>query len=101
MVNWKTDKKLRAEKDPEFLLRRRLAWQRYYEKPENKAKVKARAKLKNKISAGKICRGPCARCGDPNSHAHHHDYEKPLDVEWLCAKCHGLEHFPNAKYRAS
>lgn len=36
---------------------------------------------------------PMYRCGtDKNVHGHHHDYSKPLDVEWLCSTCHGIEH---------
>jgi len=36
---------------------------------------------------------PCKSCGsEKNVHAHHHDYSKPLDVEWMCASCHGKEH---------
>lgn len=32
----------------------------------------------------------CSRCGvaDPKINAHHEDYSKPLDVQWLCYRCH-------------
>jgi hypothetical protein len=31
----------------------------------------------------------CSICGkDGIIHAHHEDYEKPLDVVWVCARCH-------------
>lgn len=40
----------------------------------------------------------CERCGRPDRstgrsiiHAHHHDYNRPLDVEWICAWCHRRE----------
>lgn len=42
----------------------------------------------------------CARCGalDPRGRdgrtllqGHHADYSKPLDVEWICVKCHRKE----------
>lgn len=38
----------------------------------------------------------CSRCGHDFSehrrHAHHADYSKPLEVEWLCQPCHCEEH---------
>lgn len=39
--------------------------------------------------------GCCTRCGSRGRlEAHHGDYGKAFEVEWLCGKCHGLEHFP-------
>ncbi len=34
----------------------------------------------------------CSRCGNKAKRleAHHHDYSKPLEVEWLCTPCHTL-----------
>lgn len=55
-------------------------------------KVAAREMIKSAVKHGKIVRGPCEKCGASNAHAHHHDYSKPLDVHWLCRKCHGIEH---------
>jgi hypothetical protein len=37
-------------------------------------------------------RQPCEKCGYHKSQAHHHDYSKPLDVNWLCFACHRKEH---------
>lgn len=38
--------------------------------------------------------GTCSSCLTSNSkiHGHHEDYSKPLDVIWLCAKCHRRVH---------
>lgn len=41
---------------------------------------------------GKLLQEPCGKCGDPRSQMHHHDYTKPLEVEWLCRRCHLAEH---------
>lgn len=37
-------------------------------------------------------RKPCAVCGEPKSQAHHDDYDKPLDITWLCMACHHQWH---------
>lgn len=32
-------------------------------------------------------------CGTSEKvHAHHHDYAKPLEVRWLCFRCHKASH---------
>lgn len=35
---------------------------------------------------------PCEGCGGPSAQLHHDDYDRPLDVRWLCPSCHGIEH---------
>lgn len=37
---------------------------------------------------GKIQQEPCKQCGNEHSQMHHEDYSKPLEVIWLCRKCH-------------
>jgi hypothetical protein len=49
---------------------------------------KVRWAMKN----GLLERKPCERCGNEKSLAHHEDYDKPLDVMWLCQPCHKQRH---------
>ena len=44
------------------------------------------------VRAGTLVRMPCERCGNEKSLAHHEDYDKPLDVMWLCQPCHKQRH---------
>lgn len=44
------------------------------------------------VRSGQLVRQPCVRCGDVKSLAHHEDYDKPLDVMWLCQPCHKQRH---------
>lgn len=64
--------------------------QTYYQKYP--AKKKAHSAIQNALRRVKIKRYPCIICGDTKSEAHHNDYEKPLDVVWLCRKHHQEHH---------
>ncbi len=55
-------------------------------------RIKARSCLNHAVRDNKIKRLPCEVCGDSKSEAHHHDYSKPLDVNWLCDTHHHEEH---------
>ncbi len=47
------------------------------------------------LASGRLIRPvDCQECGaeDVAVHAHHNDYAKPLEVEWLCVDCHGRRH---------
>lgn len=57
----------------------------YYKR--NRHKAIARAKLAYEVRMGRIKRGKCW-CGETKVEAHHEDYNKPLEVMWLCRKHH-------------
>jgi len=52
-------------------------------------------KVHHAIKKGLIEKEPCQICGRLPSYAHHCDYNKPLDVMWLCRKCHTEWHRKN------
>lgn len=55
-------------------------------------KARARAIVHMRIRRGKMERQPCEKCGDPQAQAHHRDYTKPLEITWLCKRCHRKHH---------
>lgn len=60
---------------------------------------RARSKLRYAVWSGKIIKpARCQECDRPcNPHGHHDDYEKPLDVRWLCSWCHAAVHAPDRR----
>lgn len=52
----------------------------------------ARRAVKRAVDSGKIIKPLCCTsCGSQGRiEAHHHDYSKPLDVQWLCFACHRI-----------
>lgn len=60
---------------------------------EKAKRRKARSDANHAIRDGKLDRKPCEACGNNKTvHMHHHDYNKPLDVRFLCRRCHWDEH---------
>ena len=57
----------------------------------------SRSKLTNAITKGDVKREfNCHDCeSDKNIQAHHNDYNKPMNVIWLCSKCHSIWHKNN------
>ena len=70
----------------------RKAYRKYGRKrrllyPEKSKAVQA---VNDAIAAGKLTRPSiCESCFNERfTEGHHEDYSKPLDVDWLCKKCH-------------
>lgn len=70
----------------ELKRKRQIKWE-YQRKQERAVK-----KVREQIKAGKMTRKPCVVCGFSPAEGHHDDYDKPLEVEWLCMKHHRALH---------
>ena len=56
-------------------------------------KTRSRRAVSNAMRDGRLFKpDSCERCDSRPRGAHHADYSKPLDVDWLCRPCHGAEH---------
>lgn len=87
------DRYHRIKRTPEY---RAMRAQRYADyRRLNPEKYKAKAIANNALQAGKLKRKTkCEECGKKTRlEKHHPDYSKPLEVVWLCKKCHTHETF--------
>ena len=61
------------------------------------AKAAARRIYRTAVLTGRLSKpSSCSDCGRvlplPRIQGHHEDYSKPLDVVWVCQRCHGIRH---------
>ena len=55
---------------------------------EDNKRQKCHNAVSRAIKRGILVRMPCIKCNSLKSLAHHENYNKPLDVMWLCQICH-------------
>lgn len=85
---WRTEYNSR----PEIRARLNARAKKYRNDPMLRMKHEARWQMQRAIASKKLIRQPCVRCGNKKSQGHHPDYYKPLEVVWLCSRCHTDEH---------
>ena len=96
---WRTEYNKAKAKTPEYRAARNEAVRRRNAMhPDKRA---ANIMVCNAVRDGRLIKPrECSRCGGTpprrQLHGHHADYSKPLEVEWICSGCHGLEHFGEA-----
>ena len=72
-------------------------WKRNQQQGEKK---RARRILRMAVESGELIKPEeCTRCGGTTKRieAHHPDYTRPREVEWLCSGCHADIHFPQRR----
>lgn len=70
---------------------------RYEINNDTKKKKLARWAVKRAVNSGILDRMPCEICGDKITHGHHPDYDRQLDVIWLCPSHHKQWHDDNGE----
>lgn len=75
----------------------RLRSRRYRSNPEGDFKDKVRSEVYRALKTGEITRPDnCTVCDkECKPEAHHEDYDKPLEVVWVCKHCHEEIHHSN------
>lgn len=64
-------------------------WRKTYKlNKDQKKKDICRSYANTYKQRGKLKIGLCLICGSEKAEMHHEDYEKPLEIIWLCRKCH-------------
>lgn len=68
--------------------KQRVALYRY----QHPDRAKANTAVSNAVRDGRLERWPCMICGNTKSVGHHPDYDRHLDVVWLCQAHHKQAH---------
>ena len=66
---------------------------------DDRRRMKSHKAVARALKKGLLVPESCKQCGSHKTVAHHEDYDKPLDVVWLCQPCHIRRHVEIRKAR--
>jgi hypothetical protein len=66
--------------------------QQVRQRKDHPERSRAYSAVQRALKTGRLIKKQCEICGNKDSHAHHEDYTKPLDVIWLCREHHQKHH---------
>jgi len=95
---WRAENPEKSKKYYTRFRKKHPEWQREYNrKRRSSPERKAQGFVYDALRYGLLVKPQtCSECGEFREsryiHAHHTDYMKPLEVEWLCPKCHMKRH---------
>lgn len=69
-----------------------IRWRTETAMRERFRRLYARKRVSRAVRLGRLVRQPCEVCGLSQAEGHHDDYDKPLQVRWLCAEHHRQHH---------
>jgi hypothetical protein len=81
--------RMRASQPHRLALQKRLMAEYVQKHPERR---KAHLQVEWAVRKGQLERHPCFVCGAQKVEGHHPDYDRPLDVVWLCVPHHRQAH---------
>ena len=94
-AEWEADLAKRRERSVENAQRKAELNRAYRE--SNPKKYVAQSAVGNALRDGILVKQPCEVCGSLTVHGHHPDYDKPLNVMWLCPEHHKDWHRENGE----
>lgn len=82
----------RNKNTPEYRAKAAARMRRYTKDQLLRMRHEARWQARRALVKGRLKRQPCRDCGNAKAQMHHEDYNKPLEIIWLCFKCHAAIH---------
>lgn len=84
---WGEQAKKRSKKRTKYFAEHHRIWRKNHHLEEN-FKDRARQRIHYAVKTNKIKKLSCLVCKSSKSEAHHFNYNEPLNVVWLCHRCH-------------